>query len=266
MKNLVFFDVDGTLSTRRGKEYFVPGSTIRALQLLKEKGSLCFINSGRTMFEMDNVILGLKTDGYVCGCGTYISYNNEVLFSKTIPGALANEIVRDLTLCNLEWILEGESNVYFSNQPSKTEIGRFKKELMEEFSLPCSVIAPEDAHGLVFDKFCICTLPGSDFEYFSNKYSSHFTIIDRGGGFFEIVPKGYSKASGIQFLMDYFNVPLENTYAVGDSTNDLSMIRFAGTGIAVGGSPANVIKYADYVTDPVLEDGIYNAMEHFQLI
>ena len=70
----------------------------------------------------------------------------------------------------------------------------------------------------------------------------------------------------MQFLMDYLGIPIENTYAVGDSTNDLPMIDFAGTGIVMGGSPAEVTSHADYVTSPLLEDGIYNAMKHFKLI
>lgn len=99
-----------------------------------------------------------------------------------------------------------------------------------------------------------------------NKYVEYFTFIDRGDGFFEIVPKGYSKSTGIQFLADYFNVPIENTYAVGDSTNDLSMLKFAKIGIVMGNSPENVTKYADYVTDSIMDNGIYNAMKHFNLI
>ena len=66
--------------------------------------------------------------------------------------------------------------------------------------------------------------------------------------------------------MDYFNIELNDTYAIGDSSNDLPMLEFAGTGIAMGNSSDIVLKSADYVTDDILEDGIYNAMKHFNLI
>ena len=66
--------------------------------------------------------------------------------------------------------------------------------------------------------------------------------------------------------MDYYNIPVQNTYAIGDSTNDLPMINFAGTGIVMGNSPACVTCHADYVTSSILEDGIYNAMKHYKLI
>ncbi len=266
MQNLIFFDVDGTLIVKNGEDYHIPESTSKALKLLRENGNLCFINSGRTMAEMDSVIRGIEVDGFVCGCGTYISYKDDVLFSISIPLKLCDEIINDLQKCNVEWFLEGKNRIYFNNIPSNTQIGLFKKELIEKFFLPFSIILPDNKDTPVFDKFCVCLLPNNNFEYFLNKYREYFTFIDRGDDFFEIVPKGYSKATGIQFLADYFDIPIKNTYAVGDSANDLSMLEFAGTGIVMGNSPENVTKYADYVTDSIMDNGIYNAMKYFNLI
>ena len=55
-----------------------------------------------------------------------------------------------------------------------------------------------------------------------------------GEGFYEIVPKGYSKATGIQFLCDYFKVGKEDCYAFGDSNNDLPMLQHAKRSWAIG--------------------------------
>jgi len=266
MKNLIFFDVDGTLVTRKGNGYLIPESTTLALKLLRENGSLCFINSGRTRACMEDIILNMDVCGFVCGCGTYIRTGDNVLLSHTIPHSLGNKVLKDLEQCNIEWLLEGQEFIYYSNRPYKTRLNRLKEEHLKTFPGICKVLLPEDAHDLFFDKFCICTTPGCNFEYFQDKYNKEFTFIDRVDSFFEVVPSGYSKATGMQFLMDYFGIPAENTYAAGDSTNDLPMIDFAGTGIVMGGSPVEVIRHADYITSPLLEDGIYNAMKHFKLI
>lgn len=266
MKNLVFFDVDGTLITKDGNGYLVPGSTTQALKLLRENGNLCFINSGRTIAGMEDIILNIGVDGYICGCGTYIRIKDKVLFSRTIPHALGNEVIKDLIKCRLEWVLEGQSSLCYIDMSHKTRILHYKEEHKKAFPGICKILPPENAYNLSFDKFCICTSPGCDFEYFYNKYSKEFDFIDRGSSFFEIVPSGCSKATGMQFLMDYYNIPVQNTYAIGDSTNDLPMIDFAGTGIAMGKSPVEVTSHADYVTSSILEDGIYNAMKHFKLI
>ena len=58
--------------------------------------------------------------------------------------------------------------------------------------------------------------------------------IDRGGNFREFVPYHYSKATGIQFLLDHFALSGENAYAFGDSNNDLPMLLYVPHSVAMG--------------------------------
>ena len=58
---------------------------------------------------------------------------------------------------------------------------------------------------------------------------------------------------------------LEDAYAVGDSMNDLPMLLAVPNSIAMGGAE-NIYPYVSYVTTSVSEDGIYNAMKHFNLV
>ena len=80
------------------------------------------------------------------------------------------------------------------------------------------------------------------------------------------MPKGFSKASGIEFLIKELNIPYENTYAIGDSTNDLSMLQYAKNSIAMGNSNPVLFDLVSYVTDDIEKDGIYNALKHYSLI
>jgi len=54
--------------------------------------------------------------------------------------------------------------------------------------------------------------------------------------------------------------------AIGDGENDLDMMEFAGISVAMGNAVPSVKAAADYVTDDVDHDGIYNALKHFNLI
>ena len=92
-----------------------------------------------------------------------------------------------------------------------------------------------------------------------------FDYIHRGEGFYEIVPKGYSKATGMQCLCDYFKVGIEDCYAFGDSNNDLPMLSYVPHSIAMGESSEELKKQVEYVTTGVLEDGILNAMKYYGL-
>lgn len=58
-------------------------------------------------------------------------------------------------------------------------------------------------------------------EEFRKVSDPYFTCIDRGGTFREFVPIGYSKATGIQYVLDYYHLDLDAAYAIGDSNNDL---------------------------------------------
>lgn len=264
-KKLIFFDIDGTIVTDSSQGHYIPDSTRTAIRTLQKNGHLCFINTGRALSELDKDILDLHMDGLVCGCGTYISYHDTVLFEKTIPFALGNRILRKLNECRLEWLLEGSHTLYYSNRSYRTRIGGFQKE-HAAFCLSFETVDPEMSQNLVFDKFCICTDETSDLSHFQDTFQEELSFIDRGRGFYEIIPAGYSKASGMKYLMDYFQIPLEDTIAIGDSTNDLPMLEFAGTSIVMGGSAPAVCEAADFVTDSITQDGLSHAFNRLCLL
>ena len=265
MKKLIFFDIDGTIISE-DKEHIVPDSMYQALHRLQENGHLCFINTGRAWAEVDKKIRDMGFDGYVCGCGTHIRYQDEVLFSKSIPLALGNAILEDLRKNRLEWLLEGTDYVYYSAGEYQSRISLFRQEHEKQIPDAFRILAEGEEKNIVFDKFCICLTDDSQFEEFRQTYQNELTFIDRKRRFYEIIPNGYSKASGMQFLENHFHIDHKDTIAIGDSTNDLAMLTYAGCSIAMGGCAPELLPVADYVTFPLLEDGVYHAMEHYGLL
>jgi hydroxymethylpyrimidine pyrophosphatase-like HAD family hydrolase len=83
---------------------------------------------------------------------------------------------------------------------------------------------------------------------------------------YDINLKGDLKADGVRILMDYFKIKSEDIYAFGDGINDVSMIKLAGHGIAMGNACEELKSVADYITDNVDDNGIINALKHFKLI
>ena len=67
-------------------------------------------------------------------------------------------------------------------------------------------------------------------------------------------------------FLSKLHVPREEIFAIGDSENDLPMFAMAGTTICLGDGVESVKAAADYVTDPVLGDGVFNALRHYGLI
>ncbi|WP_165217017.1 HAD family hydrolase [Schaalia sp. ZJ1691] len=71
----------------------------------------------------------------------------------------------------------------------------------------------------------------------------------------DILPKGVTKDSGLEVLAQQLGVPHEGTVAVGDGTNDISMIRWANFGVVMGGANDEVRVHGDHVTGAVENDG-----------
>lgn len=79
----------------------------------------------------------------------------------------------------------------------------------------------------------------------------------------DVVEKEASKAEGLKRLCQYYGMELGQTAAFGDSMNDYEIVSLAGIGIAMGNAVEELKTIADYVTDAVDQDGVWNACRHF---
>ena len=94
------------------------------------------------------------------------------------------------------------------------------------------------------------------------KYTDkYFECIDRGGTFREFVPIGYSKATGMQMVLDHYDLPLEAAYAFGDSNNDEAMLSYVKHSVVMGNSESEeILKKAAHVAGKASEDGLAQAL------
>lgn len=81
----------------------------------------------------------------------------------------------------------------------------------------------------------------------------------------EINAPGVDKGEGLIALAKVLGYGPENIMAIGDSNNDLAMIRKAGLGVAMGNATPPVLAAADAVTLTNNEDGVAAAIEKFVL-
>ena len=85
------------------------------------------------------------------------------------------------------------------------------------------------------------------------------------GGELYVLPKGISKLSGILYLTNYWQIPLEETVVIGSGLDDLESVEAAGLGVAMGNAPKEVRNRADWITRSNGEDGVwYFVFEHFR--
>ncbi len=260
-RKMIFFDVDGTIVSHR--DYHISESTIRAIKKAQQNGHLAFVNTGRTPAEIERAITDVGFDGYVCGCGTHITLGSNVLLSQLLSPELVQHLIEDFRSYRLEAILEGTRALYYDTRLMNPYLLQIRDLQLHKHGFPISTF--EDP-SIECNKFCVIPEVNGDMQGFYEKYKDLFEFIDRGFNFYEIVPAGFSKATGIRFLEEHLGIPHENTYALGDSSNDLSMLNYVNTSIAMGNSQEAILNLASFVTADVDQNGVELALQHFRLI
>ena len=260
---LIFFDIDGTLI---GEHREMPGSAAQAIKRARENGNLCLVNTGRTAsIVLDWLPKLAPFDGYLCGCGTQILFQGKELLHKTFTMEECLDIMKGLEENRIDAILEGAGNDYH-NDLDKMFTETFRNYILEHYA-DRNWESYREAPGN-FDKFyCFADDSAGVYRFMENR--GYLDLIDREKGFFEIVPKGYSKATCMDRLLEYLRetgqygseLSLADTVAIGDSPNDIPMLEHAGIAIAMGNSAQSVLEMADFVTAGVFEDGIEKALD-----
>lgn len=81
----------------------------------------------------------------------------------------------------------------------------------------------------------------------------------------ECVLDGVDKASGLKYIADKLGIPMSETIAIGDSFNDIPMIKCAGLGVAMGNAKEPIKRLADYVAPSNNDNGVAKTIELFCL-
>lgn len=92
-----------------------------------------------------------------------------------------------------------------------------------------------------------------------------FDLVSFSTRTIEVTKKGVSKGKAIERLAEYYGIKREEIIAIGDSENDLSMIKYAGIGIAMGNATEIVKASANYITDTNENDGVAKAIYKYLL-
>lgn len=257
MIKAVFFDIDGTLVSF--KSHRIPASALKALDELRRKGIRLFIASGRHKLSMNN-LENQYFDGYVTLNGGLCLVGDRIIYKHALPAEDMQTLLRYLEQTQAfpcVFVQEKELSINFMNDSTCRTFGLLNfpappvRSLREiegrTFYQLLGFFTPEE------EKRIMPMIPGCR----ATRWNPLFT---------DIVPIGSSKKTGIERLLHYFGIRPEECLAFGDGGNDIEMLEYAGTGIAMGNASEEVKNAAGYVTADVDQDGIAVALKHFGLL
>jgi len=277
MKKIIFIDVDGTLVDY---ENHLPESAILAIQKARANGHRVYISTGRSKAEIYQNLWDIGLDGMIGGNGSYVEDQGQVIMHQLISLDQCKKIVDWLHEKRLEFYLESNNGLFASEhfeticEETIQEYCRRKGQPGVE-KLKVRDVFPEMIFG--------GELYRSDLNKVSYKLNSYQDFVDTkekfpdlqngtwgGAGetalFGDIGVKDITKVSAIECLLEHLEAKREDTIAFGDAKIDIPMLQYCQIGVAMGSGGEEIKAMADYVTDDVDKDGLYNAFVHFGLI
>lgn len=259
MKPIVSFDVDMTLLDH--KDWTIPDSAIEAIEQLRENYTIV-IATGRDMDSIFSTAIRdrVKPDAIIHLNGTKVTVGDEIIYEHTFDKSLLKQILKytEKTPYSVGTTVE-DYDYYINPEGVKAHDICLWGQSSRKFNDPYKLL-----------ELNVRTMAYMGDETGAKAMEEEFPEIhvhmfaDKKGA--DVVERKASKAVGLLRLCEYYKIPLSETIAFGDSMNDYDIIKAAGKGIAMGNAMEELKKAADYVTDPIDQDGIRNACLHFGLI
>ena len=262
---VIALDLDGTL-TNNEKE--VTPKTREALWRAMDDGATVVLASGRPTYGIEPVADCLELDqrgGYI------LSYNGakivnwktkEQLYAKHLPDGIIPEIYAFAKAYHYG-LLGYKDNVIITENASDRyvlEECRINKMQARQVDYLLDNLEEEPIKLLMTgDPEVMARAEGQVLDLLGERIDAYRSMPF----FIELVAKGIDKAVSLQRLLSILRCTPSEMVAFGDGYNDLSMLRFAGMGVAMGNAVPEIRAIADYITLSNEEDGIAAALEHF---
>ncbi|MEG2193610.1 MAG: Cof-type HAD-IIB family hydrolase [Terrisporobacter sp.] len=269
---LICIDMDGTLLK---DQQVVSDENKLAIKLAMEKGIKVAITTGRIYdcAKMYSKEIGLNTpiiasNGAFIGDGDKVIYNNPLKIKdieKFLEATKKNGLEAYLT-ANFGIISEEElpeNHVYKILNKTLEENNKVKLIVSKNINKEIKKYDGEILKGVCADKNNKDKLIKAREEL--EKLNTDMEIVSSWNDNFEVMKKGSTKGEAVRHLARYFGFTKDQVMCIGDSENDLSMINYAGTGIAMGNATDDVKNAADYVTATNVDDGVAKAIRKFAL-
>ena len=264
---MIVLDLDGTLTNNK-KE--ITPRTKQALMQAQAAGVHVVLASGRPTYGIVPLAEELKLKdnrGYILAFngGKIIDCTkNKVLFEQKLDEQLVPILFQEAKKAGMEILTyQGEGiaatnkddeyvqHEAFINKMPVTQYDDFLNQLVYPINKCLIVGDPTPLHELEIR--------------LAKELEGKMDVYRSADFFLECVPLGIDKARSLDRLISSLGISREEVIACGDGYNDLSMIRFAGLGVAMANAAKDIQSEADFVTLSNEEDGVAHVIEHFIL-
>ncbi|MGL4624694.1 MAG: Cof-type HAD-IIB family hydrolase [Culicoidibacterales bacterium] len=260
--NYLALDFDGTLLT---SDHIIDEKTKAALIAAQEQGVKLILASGRPTYAMTKFAEELQTAHFG---GYLLSFNGSYMFDLANNTRIsADELQADdvLSLYNYSKNFEFSTLIYDDTTILTDKINHYAAIESEITGMKLAEIS--DFHRSSAKIIFVHTAEYIEAVEAQVKadLGQAFTVARSLPFFLEITPKGIDKGASLTKLFNLIQAQPEELIACGDGGNDLTMIQFAGLGVAMDNARAEVKQAADFITADNNSYGIAQVIEKFIL-
>ncbi len=267
---LIAIDMDGTLLK---EDKTISPRTTEAIATAVASGKYVVISSGRSVDELrdyEKEIAGIPYYVLENGALVYDAINEKPLHTDSLTLEQAHHIF-DLS--------QTEDVMLYYDSFGKTVVDADKMPIIDKYGMETYKDVYERYHTLVSDVpsyyyahagslekvIYFCATPKIREKLYAQlkDYPVAFAFTEEKS--LEISPSGVNKATGLGHLCDILGITLEECIAVGDSGNDIAMLKAVGLPIAMGNSTDEVLALCDVVVADNEHDGVAEAIETYLL-
>lgn len=281
MKNkikLICIDMDGTLLD---SNHVVSERNKKALRKAKDLGVTIAISTGRLFCSAIyySELIGIDT-AVLSSNGAYIkmNYKDDTIIETPLSKEIVLEIYNIVKKYGLSANYNSWDTLIRENKIPEThaysimnkDLPEEKKVkfLIDEEDLPTTL---KNFKGNILKSIVIEERENKDNLWAAKKeiketFGDKLHVVSSGDNNFEVISGTISKGIAVKYLAESLNIEPSEVMCIGDSENDLSMIEYAGIGVAMGNGLDIVKEKADYVTDTNNNSGVAKAIEHFVLM
>lgn len=265
---LIAIDMDGTLLN---PQHEITPRVKQALQAARDKGVAIVLATGRPFVGVERYLMELDLQQP----GQYCITNNGALVQQAENGECVAEVALGFDDYLYVERLARELGVHFQAL-TRTELFTPNKDIspytVHEASMtgiPLRYRAVDEMDSsLTFPKVMMIDPPellDAAIARLPQEAHDRYTIMKSSPYYLEILDKRVNKGAGVRALAERLGLTRDEVMAIGDQENDLAMLEYAGTGVAMGNGIDKVLSIAQFVTKTNAEDGVAHAVEKFVL-
>ena len=250
MYKLVATDLDGTALNDAHK---LSEANYRTIKELEKLGIIVVLASGRMYKSMlpyvKELNLGTKTIAY--NGAMIVDENDEIVYEDTLPQGFPNELIE---YCDKNKL---HLNYYFDDNLYSKSDDKWLKLYGDRTGMYANIVKEFPSHKLP-TKMLIIDEPEKIKELYkelSALYGERVYVTISNVEYLEFMPKNADKGSALKRVADMYNVKQEEVIFLGDASNDLPAIQWAGTSVAMETAPDSVKNSATFITSGTEEDG-----------